>query len=750
LTQWRRDRTLFLDYFEFRNRNLYWYDLYSSTDPVPNGHLLDKFFEQQRLYSIEVSNMNSLIGDHTSYWKAKDDFVQRVTHLLLREAGIAARDVSSYRATRRRVWRVGWLTAARWLLGLAAITLAAQWTAHSPLWIATLYHAMFPASAGGGAAARHEWTDALAASAPLVAAFAAWVILIGVLHFGWRLWDKEEFDNYLNRRDYLLGASGLWWTLAAPLVLLGVAVYEIAGVYGVALLLVFAVTAASVARASRRFRAFLQRHSRSGTATELAQLDRTALQAQCHRAIRHGDQVALTLIGQRLRGLDNDLARRALHAAAFELNHANAAWTLGGLHEDAARNAQNDAERQHEKQLAIEAYVRGAELGDPLSARWVAYTLEKEGKKDEALDFYRRAFELGDAVAAHSVGMQLMQQGQKDEARRVYEDGIRRGDRLSALFLASHFETLAGEAQGDEAVALNRRAADLYRVAFDLGHAGAARQAGDLLRRMRDIAAARRAYALGARLRDATAALRLGQLEHEEEEDLEAAQNAYYKVIRLDTLGADTAEALLGLGALREQQRRPQAAKACYREALWMKNGRHVSAKAAISLARLLEPAGYAGENEARQALQRASTLAPKVAADAYLEILKRHHDREAVAALTPAQIDGLSASGLVSLADLLRYTEPQRARLLLERAFSMNTVPGSVEAAVELLRRLVSDGDFQAEGKLIDATLTQGSYFASKVAELMDQKNFSTTANKLRKRLEEANKKQGNSDQGG
>ena len=454
------------------------------------------------------------------------------------------------------------------------------------------------------------------------------------------------------------------------------------------------------------------------------------------QAIQRQDKVALTSVGQRLQGLDDDSAKHALKTAAFEFKHANAAWALGRLHDEAAWRLSDAGERRHERQLAIDAFVQGAALGDPLSARWAAYVLDRQDDKDRALEFYRRAFELGDAAAAHSVGLQLMNQGKTAEARQVYEDGIRRGDSLCAAFLASHFESAARDAAGDEATALNRRAAQLYHVAFDMGHVGAAKQAGDLLRRMGDIAAARRAYTLGARLRDATAALRLGKLEQEEEENPEAAYSAYQSVVRLDTLGADTAEALLGLGALLEKLERPQAARSRYREALWLRNGRHVSAKAGMALARLLEPLEYAGRAEAKQALQRASSLSPMLAADTYLAFLKSHETAE-IAALTPEQIDGLSATGLVRLAGLLKYDDPQRARSLLERAFAMNTFTGTMEAAMELHDHLFGAREYEAAAKVIDATLARGPYFATKVAELMEQRGPSAAASELRRRLD-------------
>ena len=732
--QWLRDRALFIQDFEFRNRKLRWYDLYASADPVPNGHLLDDF-EPPGLISVPVRNRHSLIGDHTSYWQAKDDFVHRVTRLLLDEAGIAVRPVYAHRAARRRVWRVGWLAAARWVLGLAALVLAAQWLAGSPAWLASLAESLTAPAAPAGPDSSARWGGALRAAAPAIAAFALWTVMFGLLQLAWRRWDRAEVDSYVQRHDYRLGAPGLGWTLAPAILMSGVALLAIDEGTTAAVSLLIAAVLIAGATGTRSARAVLRRLSRSGTADELAELDRANLRPRCARALQARDKVALTSIGRQLEGLDDDLARQALHTAAFDLGHANAAWALGRLHDEAARRLSDAAAKQQQRQLAIDAFVRGAALGDPLSARWAAYALERQGDEPRALELYRRAFELGDAAAAHSVGLQLMKRGLKDEARRVYEDGIRRGDSLCAAFLAGHFEALARDAAGDAATALNRQAAQMYRTAFEMGQVTAARQAGDLLRRIGDIVAARRAYALGTQLRDTSAALRLGKLEQEEEEDLDAAYSAYKSVIRLDTLGADAAEALVGLGAVLEKLGRLNAARGRYREALWIRNGRHASAQAGIALTRLLAPLGHAGRAEGLQALQRASTLSPTLAADTYVAFLKPHETAE-IEALTPAQVDGLSANGLVALARLLKYDAPQRARTLLERAFAMDTYSGTAEAAAELHSHLVLAADHEAATRLIEATLARGPYFATQVAELMEQRGASAGAAELRRRL--------------
>ena len=135
-----------------------------------------------------------------------------------------------------------------------------------------------------------------------------------------------------------------------------------------------------------------------------------------------------------------------------------------------------------------------------------------------------------------------------------YKEGAQRGDGLSASYLARDIASEAQRFKGSKAAELNRSASHWYLVAFELGYVNAAQKAGDLLREIGDLAAARRAYMLGARLRDAGAALKLGKLELEVEQNEEAAHRAFRMAIRLDIEGAVASEALVGLGALLEKQ----------------------------------------------------------------------------------------------------------------------------------------------------------------------------------------------------
>jgi hypothetical protein len=486
---------------------------------------------------------------------------------------------------------------------------------------------------------------------------------------------------------------------------------------------------------------WLQRISRSGSASELEALDLAALQAAMHTAERDGDVDAMTELGEQLWRRDRPLAERALRRAAFDLKSANAAWRLGRLYEGVLREAHGETERAHIHGLAMEAYATGAVLGDAMSARWAAY-LSQDAAPGQQEAFYRRAYELGDAAAAHSVGMSLMAQAGADaalqeQARNAYEDGVRRGDPLSAFFLAQHYESIARAATGEQARQLKERAAQLYKAAFDLGDVYSARKAGDLLRSVSNIAAARRAYTLGMRLRDAGAALQLAKLEAEVEQNHEAALEMYATAIRLDSDGYVAAHALLAIGALLEKQERPVAAAVRYREALEMPNGRDASARGGVALARILESDhGTASRVERRDALRRAMTLAPEVAADSYVEFIKNSYDpedRAAAVALTDEQLAGLSAHGLVTLAELFETVAEDRVRRTLERAFAQDAPNGSAAAAAALYVHLRGVGESEAANNVMQQALARRSFFAGKVVEELIERGAFQAANELK-----------------
>jgi hypothetical protein len=111
---------LYRQRFQLHNRpRIRWFDFYASADPVSNGPLLDDFAPED-LYTVEVTNAHAVLGDHTTYWKNRDEFLPQVTRELLDIARLKTRSGAAPRAAPRRRWRVRWRVAARWTLAVIA------------------------------------------------------------------------------------------------------------------------------------------------------------------------------------------------------------------------------------------------------------------------------------------------------------------------------------------------------------------------------------------------------------------------------------------------------------------------------------------------------------------------------------------------------------------------------------------------------------------------------------------------------
>jgi hypothetical protein len=99
-----------------------WLSLYASSDPVPNGPLIDEAPEW--ISECEVFNYASIIRDHTAYLKNRDEVVPRIALTLLN--GLLPDDLDDApaieRAQTRRRMRVRLLTLGRTLISSAAIS----------------------------------------------------------------------------------------------------------------------------------------------------------------------------------------------------------------------------------------------------------------------------------------------------------------------------------------------------------------------------------------------------------------------------------------------------------------------------------------------------------------------------------------------------------------------------------------------------------------------------------------------------
>ncbi len=412
--QWQIDRNLYRNEFQLHNRQgMRWHDLYASADPVPNGPLLDDFIPED-LYSVEVTNLHSLLSDHTRYWDNQDEFVKNVASVLLGAARLKARPSAPYAGARRR-WRGNWRTAAQSIIALCALAVAARWLAQAP---PVLDEILNWRGMGRSFAilARHR------SELGLLLAGGLWLIAAALALTAWKIWDRHETSLALSGADYrlvntqfvlflsVLGASvaACLWTVA-----------QSAGVIAGALVCV--LMAAVFVR--ERARNWLLLSSATGSPESLRRLRLAKLQRAAEFALADPNEFELTRLGRALESFDNDLAERLLQVA-IDKGSVNAAWALGYHYQ---RRSQTDKAR--------EAFRRGADMGDPNCAYKLATTYETP---DERLEAFRRAFDLGDVGSAHSLGLALeLQKKLETEAIQVYEEGARRGDALSAQFLGT-------------------------------------------------------------------------------------------------------------------------------------------------------------------------------------------------------------------------------------------------------------------------------------------------------------------------
>jgi tetratricopeptide (TPR) repeat protein len=715
-TQWSRDRILYRERFQLHKRPyIRWFDFYASADPVPNGPLLDDF-DPKDVCTVEVTNAHAVLGDHTAYWKNRDEFLPQVTRELLRIAGLQTHpDAAPYAAPRRR-WRVRWRVAARWTLAVIAAALAWRWLVYPSAFLGGLLPTRPDSGLPMSLLRGHPMRLVLLLVALLWACAGLTVLL------AWRRWDASEIKAGISGADYILTDKRFLCFLAVFAVWVFVGAWAVAGVPGLAALVVLAICGTGVF-ACKGPRDWLILCSASGAWDVLRRLRLTELERAVKLAFgkeRNADELAR--VGSALCWLNDGLARCALSEAA-KRGSANAAWTLG-LYLDGVECRANDAqEKASSRQAAKDAFSLGADIGDANCARWLAWKEEDDGCTAAATAAYRRAFELRDVDSAHALGRALEKQKQYAAAITVYEEGVRRGDALSAVFLAHRLLNPVRSLQQTNTAKVNHlraRALVLYRRAFDLGDVRAALDEGQLHREADDIARARRAYSAGARLRDAACAYKLGMLEEEEQQDTIAARAAYALAVRLDEGGKIAAQAHYRLGCLLESEDKSQAAMHQFRAAMGIPGSDIGSAEAAVSLGRLLEESE---PEKAKEAFERGVTLSPPIAAKPYIEFLERTHDRD-------------TAEELLRLGRFLRSGYPAEAKELFRLALQRRSAPAP--AAVELYTMLKLEGNDREANEVLDKVLSLDRCFVDDVIRLFEKDQQIMVANELKKRAED------------
>jgi hypothetical protein len=95
-----------------------WFDCFSSKDPVPQGPIPHGNLPKERFKSRTVHNSASMIGDHTSYWQNRDEFVPAITDELAKVVFKGSnvrlrRNLDAHERCRARRFKVGWLWYCR-------------------------------------------------------------------------------------------------------------------------------------------------------------------------------------------------------------------------------------------------------------------------------------------------------------------------------------------------------------------------------------------------------------------------------------------------------------------------------------------------------------------------------------------------------------------------------------------------------------------------------------------------------------
>ncbi len=186
-----------------------WVDLYATCDPVPNGALFDRqqtdrlslSCEAQGLTSMEVDNRESLVTDHTTYWKNAESFIATVAGELgalcgQRLANVFPLDderLTIARHMRRR--RVTWLKRSRWILILGLIGVW-QWGNLEQYGI-QLLNALVEAGraiplVGGLIESAISGTVPSSSNTEMLSLAVGGVLAAGVIFSAWSYWDYWE------------------------------------------------------------------------------------------------------------------------------------------------------------------------------------------------------------------------------------------------------------------------------------------------------------------------------------------------------------------------------------------------------------------------------------------------------------------------------------------------------------------------------------------------------------------------------
>jgi hypothetical protein len=179
-----------------------WTDIYASADPVPNGRLHEK--KEIAPFAVPVVNFYSIFRDHTSYWRNHDEFVARLSDILLRFDGALAtmflpKDTLKF-LTKRRAARVNYLRFSWWIGVLFSVALlfrySAEWAVvlswadhRTATWIIKALGLHTETTTPGFAyASSHDWWYSVGLLALVTGAYA-------IVRAVWSTWNRLEMHH---------------------------------------------------------------------------------------------------------------------------------------------------------------------------------------------------------------------------------------------------------------------------------------------------------------------------------------------------------------------------------------------------------------------------------------------------------------------------------------------------------------------------------------------------------------------------
>jgi hypothetical protein len=181
-----------------------WVDCFATADPVSNGLLFDEPAVKE--LSKEVSNLSSILRDHTSYWANRDQFVtlliQQLTQPKLRKEAalppapeLAEGQQSLDWIGRRRRWRLGILSAIGRVATLSVLLAIYR---EFQFWWSILLYSSFKILAwmSGHITGKSESAIGLTVSwptlIPALILLALVLITYGITRWRWQVWNDVE------------------------------------------------------------------------------------------------------------------------------------------------------------------------------------------------------------------------------------------------------------------------------------------------------------------------------------------------------------------------------------------------------------------------------------------------------------------------------------------------------------------------------------------------------------------------------